>query len=393
MSRLKKLYVHCGFHKTGSTALQAALRASEAPLRQAGFLYPYAGSGDNPGAPGDNPHQHGQHNLGFEIDRHWLFQPRFGTIAGLTKEIGGYPGHVILSSESFESVIENPDQFAALQALAQQTGRRLTLVVYLRNQLAYCESLYRELLRHEARKEYARHAGEILETGMLRFRESLYHFDYERTLGKWTAHPGIDVLARNYHALAGNSIVTDFAQVIGAEGILQSRAKQEIVNTHDSCCLCLEQFYGNRTRRELSRIERRRIDYLTRNNPHPVSSPSLQQAFIRRFQESNQRACATWGLPTAGLTMTDLSASAAEMTLEQMFSFESRSVIASGIVPDSGQDTAWMQGIEMVDDRMSFPETLRYCIGQAGKYWRWYASRLRSIISPLALDSLIHYRH
>lgn len=388
MTQQAKLYVHCGFHKTGSTALQAALRASEAPLREAGFLYPYAGSLDRPGEASSNPHTHGHHSIGFELDRHWLFHPRFGTISDLAKEIGSFDGSVIISAEALESALPEPAKFAPFQALARQTGRRLTIVAYLRNQLSYCESLYVELLKHDAKTEYSRHAAEIVETGALRYRESLHQFDYERTLREWRQSPDIDVIVRNYHALVGGSIVADFAQVIGAERFLSAPAGQEKVNTRDGSYDSLGYFYYNRVGRDPTLVERLRIKHLAKNAPRLNSSAALQQKIIERFQASNLRLCETWGLPAIGLDMKDAAKTPSPVTLEQFFSFETQCAINSGAIPDASfapvqnKQTGWMAGIETVGANVPLSETTGYWLQQFHRYRHWYAYRIKTLVFP-----------
>jgi len=116
MEKNSRLYVHCGLHKTGSTALQSALRASEGALRQAGFLYPYAGSLDQPGRINPEAYAHAHRNIGFEIDQHWLFRPRYGALSDLENEIKAFSGHVIISVEGLESVLAELENFPAFGA-------------------------------------------------------------------------------------------------------------------------------------------------------------------------------------------------------------------------------------------------------------------------------------
>jgi hypothetical protein len=58
--RMKKIYIHCGFHKTGSTAVQIALSQNAERLRTEGYLYAHTG------LVGDRMRQ-GHHNIAWEL--------------------------------------------------------------------------------------------------------------------------------------------------------------------------------------------------------------------------------------------------------------------------------------------------------------------------------------
>lgn len=380
-----KLYVHCGFHKTGSTALQTALRASEGPLRQAGFLYPYTGSLNRAGRE-SIPRETAHHNLGWEMMRNRLFRHEHGTIADLAAEVSAFTGNVIISSEDFESIMAVPGSFAPLQRIASNTGRQLVLIIYLRNQISYCESMYQELLKHGGGEEYLRHAATILETGYLRVRDGKIEFDYEHLLRKWENVPDVRVIVRNYHALAGNSVIVDFAKVIGVEGILHARTGHELVNERQTNTQSLARFYRNRVGWNLSPQETARIKYLGQKTSRLTSSPPLHEAFVRRFRASNISLCEQWDVPTAGLDMQDTPQAPSEVTLEQFFSFETQCAIRSGTVPETcpapGRtvQTGWMAGIETAGSNVLASEKIRYRLGRFGAYRRWYTQRLRNLI-------------
>jgi hypothetical protein len=388
MTLQPRLYVHCGFHKTGSTALQAALRASEEPLRQAGFLYPYKGSLDRPGIPSHHPSDSAHHNFSWEIIGKRLFDHKKGTLADLAAEAASFTGSLIISSEEFGSILNTPETFTPLQRVASNTGRQLVLIVYLRNQLEYCEALFQELLKHGSGKDYHRHAAAILETGTLPFRDVIHHFDYENALSRSNEMPDVQVIVRNYHALEGGSIITDFARLLGVEGILRPRPGEQRTNIRETSYDSLYRFYANRLGREPTLTEKLRIEYLAQTAPRMTSNTLTRQKFTRRFQASNLRLCETWGIPATGLDMTDTLRPTSEVTLEQFFSFETQRAIRSGTVPETGfaaaeaKATMWMAGVETADVNVPAALKIKHLIGRAGRYRRWYTSRIMNLILP-----------
>jgi hypothetical protein len=91
MNQPTKFYIHCGLHKTGTTALQAFLRQNTEKLRDAGVLYPYAGCPDSCPA--------GHHNIAWQLSRDRRYNRGYGGMDALAKEIGDFGGDILLSSE------------------------------------------------------------------------------------------------------------------------------------------------------------------------------------------------------------------------------------------------------------------------------------------------------
>jgi hypothetical protein len=102
----RRLFIHCGLHKTGTKALQIFLRNNTKRLRDAGILYPYAGCLDSVAS--------GHHNIAWQIARDRRFDKALGDIGALAKEIGNFSGDILLSSEDFEGALGRPEAFAPL---------------------------------------------------------------------------------------------------------------------------------------------------------------------------------------------------------------------------------------------------------------------------------------
>jgi hypothetical protein len=74
-----KLYVHCGLHKTATTALQTWLSTHADEFFAAGFLYPRAGRPVEIG---------GHHNIAWQLTHDRRFDRRVGDLDALFNEIG-----------------------------------------------------------------------------------------------------------------------------------------------------------------------------------------------------------------------------------------------------------------------------------------------------------------
>ena len=113
------MFVHCGLHKTGTTAIQTAFAEHRDRLRAHGVLYPSRGS-----------HQVGHHNLAWELTGDRRFDPAALTLARVVREIAAFGGDVVLSSEDFESILDRADLIAPLLRQLGTTRRDIRVVVY-----------------------------------------------------------------------------------------------------------------------------------------------------------------------------------------------------------------------------------------------------------------------
>ncbi|MFN7916070.1 MAG: hypothetical protein U0Q55_12095 [Vicinamibacterales bacterium] len=131
------VHLFVGLHKTGSSAIRLMLDFHGSMLDRHGFHLPKAGW-----TRYINGFWNGGHNnVAWEIGGHHPVLPEFGTLADLTAEIAGLPGHQhIVFSEDLDYA--NGAQVHRLAgALAAFDVR---VVLFLRNQPAWLQSLYTE---------------------------------------------------------------------------------------------------------------------------------------------------------------------------------------------------------------------------------------------------------
>ncbi len=143
LRRKTELILHLGMHKTGSTALQHALREQAEPLREQGVLFPETGlPGEEfqPTRPGGLPgHQKLLGALRRGDDAIW---------SDLRREIQGAGcGQVILSCENFLLPFDE-DRELLLGRLAKQLAMfdRVRPMAFIRRADAGVEALYREIV-------------------------------------------------------------------------------------------------------------------------------------------------------------------------------------------------------------------------------------------------------
>ncbi|MHB8232145.1 MAG: hypothetical protein ACYDDB_04520 [bacterium] len=74
----KKLFLHIGTHKTGTTALQSLLATNDRLLSNSGVLFPSAGRIGK---------YSGHHNIARELNDEVSFKEKYGTLERLCREI------------------------------------------------------------------------------------------------------------------------------------------------------------------------------------------------------------------------------------------------------------------------------------------------------------------
>jgi hypothetical protein len=99
---MRKLYIHCGLAKTGTTSLQVYLSRHKADLNDLSFDYPAIGLN----LPAD-----AHHNLALGIQRHARFKPSSGSVDDLLDYLRGpeRAPNVVISSEAFAVCLANGD--------------------------------------------------------------------------------------------------------------------------------------------------------------------------------------------------------------------------------------------------------------------------------------------
>jgi hypothetical protein len=128
----RRCFLHVGTHKTGTTTLQRYASEHERLLDARGVYYPRSG---RVGA--------GHHNLAWELYGARSFQRSAGDLAALKAELQSVSAPtVLLSSEDFECAYDRPTQLNALVRTITDAGFDPVVVLDVRPQADYIESLY-----------------------------------------------------------------------------------------------------------------------------------------------------------------------------------------------------------------------------------------------------------
>jgi hypothetical protein len=211
---MKKIYLHIGTHKTGTTALQFFLWNNRIRLKELGFLYPTIGLGGG--------YSHGVlANIikpNNRDDRLTEYRNKFN------REIGRSDApNILLSSEVF---MEGLNIAGSVRQFVDQDAFDVIIIVYLRNQVDWLQSVFNEVIRDP----YRRFTGDIFQ---LREYQQQYH-DYERILEPWVKHFGDDaIVVRPYGNFRyKNAIFHDFLNAVGIKDL--DSFNYDVKNTNEN---------------------------------------------------------------------------------------------------------------------------------------------------------------
>ena len=295
-SRERSCFIHVGTHKTGTTAIQRFLAANRERLALDGLYYPSAGllSDQLPG----------HHIVASELAGDRLFDRAAGTLGGVVAEIArARPRAACLSSENFEYLHVRGTALSALRDAIVAIGYRPRIVLYVRPQHDYAESLYAELVKHGMQVPFASFLDDVVGDGVVRYdRGWTFRFDYTKLASGFADVFGPEsVIVRAYRddGSAG-SIVQDFLGAIGFDGSSAGGAEPVYENMRLTTGGVIGQLFRN-TAADLddARIGAAGADLVARHardasEPfHPLSARAGAR-FSARFAGDNARLVERW---------------------------------------------------------------------------------------------------
>jgi hypothetical protein len=213
-SRERSCFVHVGTHKTGTTAIQRFLADNQERLAGAGLYYPRTGWPSS-ALPG-------HHVVASELAGDRLVDRAGGTLDDAVAEFARARARIAcLSSENFEYLHVRDDALVRLRDAIAATGYRPRIVLYVRTQQDYAESLYAELVKHGLAVPFRSFLDEIVANGVVRYdRAWTFRFDYLELASRFANVFGPEsVIVRAYRDDgSAHSIVRDFLAAVGFDG-------------------------------------------------------------------------------------------------------------------------------------------------------------------------------
>ena len=207
---MRRLFLHIGAHKTGTTALQQGLHQNRAILAQRGASYVAAPS---------VAHLHkylGYRQAGQLLPEGFAVQD----LPALAAQLAAAPGDLVIgSSENFSFFFQAEAVQALAGALKPHFGQ-ISIVSYLRRQDRHAVSHHQEGAKphRQAEGELWGHAAQALPVPS---PEQALYLDYDRRMGLWADAFGEDaMILRIYDRawLKDGDILADFLEQLGIDG-------------------------------------------------------------------------------------------------------------------------------------------------------------------------------
>ncbi|WP_210526429.1 hypothetical protein [Rubellimicrobium arenae] len=269
-------YIHIGMQKTGTTFLQKALTGTAQDLKRVGITYP------DPNAVVGSRTETAHHFLAHAIlGRRKRHTPSadFSLLAPyvdfIKTEISNGGGTGIISSEDLSGL-----RLQGIERLRELFDPDTKIVVYLRRQDAWIDSLYGQILK--VGRETT--ADQVI-------ADEAWRLDYDQLLEPWAATFGAsNIIVRPYEGLQGTALWSDFFTAVGRPD--GATVTPEIESANDSLSFELTMvlkalnIYGEQ--RELRRIFEGMSDHFPNRPGLKYLSHHQAQDLLARYAASNQ---------------------------------------------------------------------------------------------------------
>lgn len=317
---MRKCFLHIGTHKTATTSIQHFLDSHPQELARSGYLYPRVGRPEEASA--------GHHNIAWEISGDRRFRPDYGDEAALIREIADTDRNIIISSEDFECSAHHAERFGKFIGAIQQLDIRVYLIVYVRNQIDYAESLYSTLLQFGFDQPFALFCDEILEAGAIRWREWIFPFRYGDFIANLASFAEVQIIARSYDRPAMGSPILDFLSVAGIGELRVSSEELPHEGQREDVTKSIRRYWTNRTGHSLGDGDLKSIAALSRGYKagRPTMGLARQARFAEAFDKSNLRLCEKYQLPVFQLMRPDRPPATAGLSMDDIFGLDIRAV-------------------------------------------------------------------
>jgi hypothetical protein len=202
-------FIHVGTHKTGTTYLQDFLQSTADILAGDGLYIPRSGRIGG---------LSGHHNIAWQLNRDVRFESLNGGLAELIEELVSVQApRVCLSSEDFEFLYKDQSALRYLRSELRRINYTVKIIVFIRPQADYAESMYGELVKHGVNLDFIEFLQRFTSGGEFDCgRGCFLTSDYNLLLDSFSSVFGIEnIIVRPYrNSSAPGRILFDFLSQI-----------------------------------------------------------------------------------------------------------------------------------------------------------------------------------
>jgi len=213
---LKKiLYLHCGTHKTGTTAIQQYLNNNLTLLEKNNLAYPKIGYTKN--------YPYNNHGIAWQIsgDPRLKFENYNNNLEDFYKFLEESNKNVVISSEDFQFFNIGENSYEEFCKKVNKCDYKIKVILYLRNQLDFFRGIYQILLMLGVRFINSNQAFLIIQQSQnkLELKENKLtiffdYFDLIENIKQKLSISNEDIICKSYDENKEN-LIKSFNQIIG----------------------------------------------------------------------------------------------------------------------------------------------------------------------------------
>ena len=213
---MKKITIHIGTHKIGTTSVQRFMWDNRAALLDKGVLLPTSGLRA----------KSGHHYIAWELRGDIRLKEKSGFIDGLLAELAKNDlGRVFISSEDFEYLSNYPERLEYLDTALKNLGYETEYLAFFRNRDDYAKSLFAELQKHKMTWSEAQFYRHLEKHNAIRFRGDWYFdFDKDRFIKRWESCGDLNLTVYDFDTVkTAPGIIPQVLSHLGVSGSLLAK--------------------------------------------------------------------------------------------------------------------------------------------------------------------------
>ena len=295
------VFLHAGTHKTGTTAVQQMLGTQYPALGRNGIYVPLPAGDDVYGVLA--AHQAAAWEFVLDAEANAPFDALLEDLQRNELPMA------VISSENFELLHRKPATLARIASALNASGYEPYVVLYVRPQSTYAESLYAELVKHGLARSFDACLDDLIEAGGATYYGRSYSFEYANLAARFAVAFGADrVIVRPYLAQRPDDfILHDFLAAISAPGQTEVAASARRANERLTFLDVLRRLHRNALNRPRGALgpdalvartlgdEER--DFL--NRPFAILDSEDEKRLAARFAENNALLAKQYGVELA----------------------------------------------------------------------------------------------
>ena len=194
---MKKITIHIGTHKTGTTSIQHFVNKNRARILKEGVLIPKSGRLERAG----------HHLISWELSDDFRLKQKTGFIDSLLGELQiSSLDRAFISSEDFEFLSNYPDRLEYFDSALRKIGYEPDYLAFFRNPDDYAKSLYWELKKHGMQWPEKQFRNQLEQHNAISFRDG-WHFDFDkdRFANRWKSCVNSKLTIYDYDTIKSTS--------------------------------------------------------------------------------------------------------------------------------------------------------------------------------------------